>query len=202
MHKIYFDRRTIIICRPEEATLSDPNAVEFHFKQPSDISALVEMFELSSTLEKIYIPSAEPEDCYKKICGEFREVNAAGGLVENRRGDYLLIKRDGLWDLPKGHQEAGEDIKVTALREVQEETGVDDLRLGDLICVTDHCYKRNGIWHLKHTWWYRMYYLKPLDLTPQTEEDITKAAWVAKSSLPPFLKNTYPSIKEVFLTAS
>lgn len=202
MRKIYFDRRTIIICRPEEATLSDPNAVEFHFKQPSDISALVEMFELSSTLEKIYIPSAEPEDCYKKICGEFREVNAAGGLVENRRGDYLLIKRDGLWDLPKGHQEAGEDIKVTALREVQEETGVDDLRLGDLICVTDHCYKRNGIWHLKHTWWYRMYYLKPLDLTPQTEEDITKAAWVAKSSLPPFLKNTYPSIKEVFLTAS
>lgn len=202
MHKIYFDRRTIIICRPEEATLSDPNAVEFHFKQPSDISALVEMFELSSTLEKIYIPSAEPEDCYKKICGEFREVNAAGGLVENRRGDYLLIKRDGLWDLPKGHQEAGEDIKVTALREVQEETGVDDLSLGDLICVTDHCYKRNGIWHLKHTWWYRMYYLKPLDLTPQTEEDITKAAWVAKSSLPPFFKNTYPSIKEVFLTAS
>lgn len=202
MHKIYFDRRTIIICRPEEATLSDPNAVEFHFKQPSDISALVEMFELSSTLEKIYIPSAEPEDCYKKICGEFREINAAGGLVENRRGDYLLIKRDGLWDLPKGHQEAGEDIKVTALREVQEETGVDDLSLGDLICVTDHCYKRNGIWHLKHTWWYRMYYLKPLDLTPQTEEDITKAAWVAKSSLPPFLKNTYPSIKEVFLTAS
>lgn len=202
MHKIYFDRRTIIICRPEEATLSDPNAVEFHFKQPSDISALVEMFELSSTLEKIYIPSAEPEDCYKKICGEFREVNAAGGLVENRRGDYLLIKRDGLWDLPKGHQETGEDIKVTALREVQEETGVDDLSLGDLICVTDHCYKRNGIWHLKHTWWYRMYYLKPLDLTPQTEEDITKAAWVAKSSLPPFLKNTYPSIKEVFLTAS
>ncbi len=202
MRKIYFDKRTIIICRPEEATLSDPNAVEFHFKQPSDISALVEMFELSSTLEKIYIPSAEPEDCYKKICGEFREVNAAGGLVENRRGDYLLIKRDGLWDLPKGHQEAGEDIKVTALREVQEETGVDDLSLGDLICVTDHCYKRNGIWHLKHTWWYRMYYLKPLDLTPQTEEDITKAAWVAKSSLPPFLKNTYPSIKEVFLTAS
>ena len=131
MHKIYFDRRTIIICRPEEATLSDPNAVEFHFKQPSDISALVEMFELSSTLEKIYIPSAEPEDCYKKICGEFREVNAAGGLVENRRGDYLLIKRDGLWDLPKGHQEAGEDIKVTALREVQEETGVDDLSLGN-----------------------------------------------------------------------
>ena len=32
-------------------------------------------------------------------------------------------------------------------------------------------------------------------------EDISKAAWVAKSSLPPFLQNTYPSIVEVFREA-
>jgi len=32
-------------------------------------------------------------------------------------------------------------------------------------------------------------------------EDISKAAWVAKSSLPPFLLNTYPSIVEVFREA-
>jgi hypothetical protein len=42
---------------------------------------------------------------------------------------------------------------------------------------------------------------KPIDLTPQREEDISKAAWVAKSSLPPFLQNTYPSIVEVFREA-
>ena len=41
----------------------------------------------------------------------------------------------------------------------------------------------------------------PVDLTPQSEEDISKAAWVAKSSLPPFLLNTYPSIAEVFREA-
>ena len=27
MHRIYFDKRAIIICRPEEAALTDPNAV-------------------------------------------------------------------------------------------------------------------------------------------------------------------------------
>ena len=43
-----------------------------------------------------------------------------------------------------------------------------------------------------------MLYTDPVDLTPQREEDITKAAWVAKSSLPDFLDNTYPSIQEVF----
>lgn len=201
MHKIYFDWRSIVICTPEESALTDPNAVEFHAGNRIDLGRLVRMFEVSSTLDRIYIPTDDPERCYRNVCGEFKEVNAAGGLVSNRRGDYLLIRRDGLWDLPKGHQEAGEDISVTALREVQEETGVNELELGDLICVTDHCYLRNGLWHLKHTWWYHMNYMNPVDLTPQAEEDITKAAWVAKSSLPPFLKNTYPSIREVFLNA-
>ena len=149
MHKIYFDWRSIVICTPEESALTDPNAVEFHAGNRIDLGRLVRMFEVSSTLDRIYIPTDDPERCYRNVCGEFKEVNAAGGLVSNRRGDYLLIRRDGLWDLPKGHQEAGEDISVTALREVQEETGVNELELGELICVTDHCYLRNGLWHLK-----------------------------------------------------
>ncbi len=201
VHRIYFDKRSIVICRPGMAALEDPNAIELHTGDISGISGTVSLFESSPSLERIYIPSDAPDDTYRAVCGEFREVNAAGGLVSNRRGDFLLIRRNGLWDLPKGHQEAGEDISVTALREVREETGVDELELGELVCITDHCYRRDGLWHLKHTWWFRMSYTAPVDLTPQTEEDIMKAAWVAKSSLPPFLKDTYPSIKEVFVEA-
>ena len=201
MHKIYFEKRCIVICAPTEEALSDPNSVEFHVGEVLDIHALVRMFEVQDTLSRIYIPTDDIEKTYRRVCSEFREVNAAGGLVSNRRGDFLLISRNGLWDLPKGHQEEGEDIEVCAMREVQEETGVDQLELRDLICVTDHCYLRDGIWHLKHTWWYDMLYTDPVDLTPQREEDISRAAWVARSSLPPFLKNTYPSIQEVFREA-
>ena len=192
MHKIYFEKRCIIICPEGDEALADPNAVEFR---------LGGMFEASDSLGRIYIPSADTEETYRRICSEFREVNAAGGLVSNRRGDYLLISRHGLWDLPKGHQEPGEDIAVCAIREVQEETGIEDLVIRRLICVTDHCYLRDGVWHLKHTWWYDMLYTDPTNLTPQREEDITRAAWVARSSLTPFLLNTYPSIIEVFREA-
>ena len=201
MHKIYFEKRAIIICAPDDQALSDPNVILFRLGDDMDIHALVNMVESSTSLQRICIPSDDIEQTYKKVCAEFLEVNAGGGLVSNRRGDYLLISRNGLWDLPKGHQDPGEDISVTALREVQEETGIDELELRDLICITDHCYKRNGIWHLKHTWWYDMLYTDPTELTPQREEDIAKAAWVAKSSLPPFLLNTYPSILEVFREA-
>ena len=201
MHRIYFEKRCIIICSPDDASLADPNSVEFHFGGKFDIHTLVDMFETSESLARIYIPTEDVEDTYRKVCAEFKEVNAAGGLVSNRRGDFLLISRNSLWDLPKGHQEPGEDIEVTALREVREETGVTQLEARGLICITDHCYRRGGVWHLKHTWWYDMLYTDPVDLTPQREEDITKAAWVARSSLPPFLKNTYPSIVEVFREA-
>jgi ADP-ribose pyrophosphatase YjhB (NUDIX family) len=201
IHKIYFENRVIIICKPEDLALSDPNAIQFTPGESMDIHSLVTMVEASETLHRICIPTDDIEETYERICAEFLEVNAGGGLVSNRRGDFLLISRNGLWDLPKGHQDLGEDIRETALREVQEETGIEKLILRDLICITDHCYKRNGTWHLKHTWWYDMLYTDPTDLTPQREEDIAKAAWVAKSSLPPFLTNTYPSIAEVFREA-
>lgn len=201
MHRIYFEKRCIIICSPNEQALTDPNAVQFCIGERISLHALVGMFEASDSLHRIYIPTEDVEATYGRICAEFVNVNAAGGLVSNRRGDYLLIRRYGLWDLPKGHQEAGEDIRTTALREVQEETGISQLELRGLICITDHCYLRNGEWYLKHTWWYDMLYTDPADLTPQREEDISKAAWVAKSSLPPFLHNTYPSIVEVFREA-
>ncbi|MBP3563581.1 MAG: NUDIX domain-containing protein [Bacteroidales bacterium] len=201
MHRIYFEKRCIIICTPDDPALSDPNAVLFSLGESISIHALVEMVENSDSLHRVCIPTSDTEGTYRRICSEFVEVNAGGGLVSNRRGDYLLINRNGLWDLPKGHQDPGEDIEVTALREVQEETGIDALELRDLICVTDHCYRRNGMWHLKHTWWYDMLYTDPTDLTPQREEDITKAAWIARSSLTPFLLNTYPSIVEVFREA-
>ena len=201
MHKIYLEKRCIVICPPDDPALSDPNSIELHLGGMPDIASIVGMFETSSSLSRAYIPTDDIEGTYKGFCSQFKEVNAAGGLVSNRRGDVLLIRRNDLWDLPKGHQEEGEDISVTALREVQEETGVLNLRLGGLICITDHCYRRNDIWHLKHTWWYDMLYMDPVDLTPQKEEDITKAAWVARSGLSPYLKNTYPSIVEVFREA-
>lgn len=201
MHKIYFEKRVIMICTPDNQILSDPNIIIFRLGESLDIHTLVDMVEYSDSLQRICIPTDDIDGTYHKVCSEFLEVNAGGGLVSNRRGDFLLISRNGLWDLPKGHQDPGEDISTTALREVQEETGIEELELRDLICITDHCYKRNGIWHLKHTWWYDMLYTNPTDLTPQREEDIAKAAWVAKSSLPPFLLSTYPSILEVFREA-
>ena len=97
MHKIYFEKRCIIICSPDDPALSDPNVIRFSPGEDLSIHALVEMVEASDTLHRTCIPTTDVEGTYRRICEEFKEVNAGGGLVSNRRGDFLLISRNGLW---------------------------------------------------------------------------------------------------------
>ena len=109
----------------------------------------------------------------------------------------MLILRHGLWDLPKGKQEEGEDIATTAIREVQEECGIENLQQKELICITHHTYHMNGLHMLKHSYWYKMTCDKCQNTKPQIEEDIQEVRWVKKEVLAEYLTNTYPSIKEV-----
>lgn len=54
-----------------------------------------------------------------------RVVEGAGGVVINESGDVLLIRhRNGSWVFPKGHIESGESKVDAAVREVEEEAGV------------------------------------------------------------------------------
>jgi 8-oxo-dGTP pyrophosphatase MutT (NUDIX family) len=68
------------------------------------------------------------------------DETSAGGLVLDRRGPAARgaligrLDRRGrlLWSLPKGHVEPGETEPMTAVREVQEETGILGEVLGKL----------------------------------------------------------------------
>lgn len=60
--------------------------------------------------------------------------NAASAVVLRRDGRVLLVQRDrapleGVWTLPGGRLEPGEDAPRCAAREVREETGL-DVRVG------------------------------------------------------------------------
>lgn len=136
-----------------------------------------------------------------KIHEGFCEVEAAGGLVRNAEGEYLMIYRYEKWDLPKGHREPGEDIVTCAVREVEEETGARSLKAGQLLCSTYHTYFRDDKWWLKHTWWYDMICPSSQKFIPQTEEGITRVAWVSREDLPQYLSNTWDSIRDVFREA-
>jgi 8-oxo-dGTP pyrophosphatase MutT (NUDIX family) len=126
-------------------------------------------------------------------------IKAGGGLVRNEEGELLLIFRRGKWDLPKGKLDEGETIEACALREVEEETGVKHLALGELISVTWHEYFDKWLNEdvIKETHWFRMDVAGVPPLVPQTEEDITAIEWTKKADLPKRMEQSYITIIDV-----
>lgn len=56
----------------------------------------------------------------------------AGGILLMTRSvppEFLLMRHPNRWDLPKGHCEAGESFQQAALRETEEETGIDSRQI-------------------------------------------------------------------------
>eukprot|EP01124_Arcella_intermedia_P025212 TRINITY_DN4457_c0_g1_i1.p1 TRINITY_DN4457_c0_g1~~TRINITY_DN4457_c0_g1_i1.p1 ORF type:complete len:163 (-),score=18.37 TRINITY_DN4457_c0_g1_i1:15-503(-) len=74
-------------------------------------------------------------------------VNSCGFLVFRRNGrglEFLLMKHQNRYDLPKGHRETGETALQTAYRELREETGIkkEDLDVLDGFQYTEVYYPR------------------------------------------------------------
>ncbi len=100
---------------------------------------------------------------------------------ESRGGtEVLLIRRRGVWDLPKGKREEGESREMCARREVAEETGLSRLpEIASYLTETWHSYEEGGEEIRKQTFWYAMAYGGEEDLKPQREEGITALKWFA-----------------------
>ncbi len=144
--------------------------------------------------------SSEPMTTFEQLKQEFVVVEAAGGVVQNERGELLMIELRGRWDLPKGHIEAGEEACVAALREVEEETGVvAELVDSEPLMETWHAYDTYGRWELKRTRWWQMRALGG-ELKAQDEEGIARVEWCDTCGVEERLKMSYATIKHVVET--
>ena len=124
----------------------------------------------------------------------FKVIEAAGGIVKNKKKEYLLIYRHDRWDLPKGKIDPGETPEEAAVREVSEECGLSGLKLGSQVQNTYHIYEHREKQILKVTYWYLMN-SDQKDLKPQLEEGITDLGWKSASELQALFENTYPNIE-------
>lgn len=116
-------------------------------------------------------------------------INSAGGLVCNHHDHILLMFKRGKWDMPKGRVEENHSKEYSALREVQEETGldIDKLTIQGKLVSTWHTTRHQNIRYLKKTDWFLMRYDGDDDDTcPQVEEGIIEIRWVHLSDLPAY----------------
>lgn len=188
------DARLFFATKPEDILIEHQITNAYIVNKPWLVSGMQLLDDLNKGYFKVAIMQGNPSDLINQIKRSIRCIEAGGGLVLNEEGEILMIFRNGVWDLPKGKRDEGEKISDCALREVQEETGITSLQLGSFIDITRHFYSDSLGWILKETYWYRMQ-APNRQLVPQTEEGISEACWVAPSSLPNRLLNTYYSIK-------
>ena len=157
---------------------------------------IVKMF--NNKISKAYLYYPDEREILKKLKEQIPVRKAGGGLVYNKKGEVLFILRNGKWDLPKGGIEKEEEIEAAALREVEEETGVNKLIITKKLQKTYHIFKRNGKYRLKITNWYEMTSTYDGVLVPQANEGIEKVAWLNPEQIKEALKNSYENIKLLF----
>ena len=145
----------------------------------------------------VFVNEPDENALYTHLAGNYRVIDAGGGLVYNDAGNIMMIFRRGKWDLPKGKLDEGETISECALREVAEETGISGLILGNKISETWHVYNEKSKNLVKHTTWFKMHSADTKELIPQLEEDILEVVWVNPANLGPYVANTYNAIKDV-----
>lgn len=154
--------------------------------------------ELNSTdLKEIRIIHYNENKLLKKFLKKLPNVVAGGGKVFNKKGEVLFIYRNGKWDLPKGKTEKKEPIELSAIREVEEETGVKGLNIRRPLETTYHIFKRNGKYRIKITYWFEMYTDYDGPLIPEISEGITKVSWLNKREQKEALQNSYANIRSL-----
>jgi bis(5'-nucleosidyl)-tetraphosphatase len=128
-------------------------------------------------------------------------VEKACGIIVVYKGSenlYLLLEQKNYaraWSFPKGHIEEGEDLKVTALRELKEEAGITDIELLDLEPIHEEYIANEGPsnTYLK-TNEYFIGFVKDMKVTIQ-EEEILSYKWAPYEEA--FETFPYPERKEV-----
>lgn len=126
----------------------------------------------------------------------FKVINAAGGVVE-KDDNVLMIYRLNKWEFPKGKLDKKESFKDAAVREVEEETGL-EVELGDKLCTTWHTYTFRKKRILKCTKWYSMECIEDKNMAPQENEGIEKVEWFSTQQVESVLSDTYNSIRYVW----
>lgn len=149
-------------------------------------------------VEKAFLYHPDEKEILKKLKAKIPVEKAGGGLVFNDKNEVLFIYRNKKWDLPKGGIEKGEEIEDTAIREVEEETGVKNLKIIRKLAKTYHIFKRNGRYKLKITHWFEMKTSYSGKMMGQMEEGIEKVEWVKPENIAAYLTNSYENIKLLF----
>jgi len=197
MYKVFFNDRTVFFGDDFSRAFLKHKGLFYKYNNYIELDELVGLFASLTQINNLYILHDNILMVFEEFKACFKVIEAGGGIVLNERGEFLVIYRNGTWDLPKGKLEKGEDFQTAALREVEEETGLPGLQMIEPLTSTYHTYHLKGKRILKRTKWFVMQFNGSAEPVLQAEEGISDYRW-AKAGMTGFIReNTYASILDV-----
>ena len=190
MLQIFYKEKPIIISE-RKSDLKNSLIINPELFENLDLLKLLTKKKVNS----IGIISNEFEIILNMFKKKYPEIIAAGGKVINNKSEILFIYRNKKWDLPKGKAEKNENIAQTAIREVEEETGIKNLSIIKPLDKTYHIFKRDGKNYLKSTYWFEMKSDFNGKFKPQKKEGITRVEWIGIENLSSILPKSYANIR-------
>lgn len=170
----------------------------YKYRGVEDLKEILSLYWEIKKIDTLFVYHNDLDQLRDKFKSCFLQIDAAGGLVRNKKDQFLIMKRRGKWDLPKGKLDKNETIEAAAVREVTEETGLFGIAIVSPMLSTYHTYYINSRPVLKKTCWFEMLYMGDDEPVPELEEDITEIKWVNKSEIGWIINNTYMAIIDVF----
>jgi 8-oxo-dGTP pyrophosphatase MutT (NUDIX family) len=201
MYKVFFKDRTVFFRDDFPETFRTKDGLFYKFESRENLAEIISAFFKLEKINSLYLFHNDLQFLWNEFSAFFKPIKAAGGLVRNSKGEFLVIRRNGIWDLPKGKAEKGETPSETAIREVCEECGINPPELNGSLLKTFHAYKQDGKAILKETDWFNMKVNGKVKTTPQEKENITEIRWLKPDQLKVIKANTFPLILEVMSEA-
>ena len=199
MYKVFIYDKTVIFTEDVNIITSGENDQILKFESTSKLLSDFEAFISNPKNNNLFvIIEKDVNEIFEEFLSNFQLIEAAGGIVQNSKNEFLFIYRFNKWDIPKGHIEKDEEPEKAAKREVEEETSISELKIIRQLTCTFHSYILNDERVIKKTYWFEMFTKSEQTPQPQIEESITKAEWIPKNEVKDVLRNTYLSIKEHF----
>jgi 8-oxo-dGTP pyrophosphatase MutT (NUDIX family) len=197
MYKVFFNERIVLLTDDFIRNFQIRHGLFYKYRNVSELKELLDFYWDLKQIEMLFVFHHDIEELRERFKSCFQQIYAGGGLIRNSEGKYLVMKRRGKWDLPKGKVNKNETIEDAAVREVTEETGLQEIAINAPLMATYHCYYIDDQKILKRTSWYDMLYTGSGVPIPETDEDITEIKWLGKEELKSITGNTYPAIIDV-----
>lgn len=202
MYKVFFNERIVLLTDDFLRNFQMKYGLFYKYRNVEELKDILSLFWDIRHIDTLFIYHHDLDQLRERFTSCFQMVNAAGGLIKNKEGLYLVMKRRGKWDLPKGKVNRKETIEAAAVREVTEETGLFGIAIVSPMMSTYHTYYIESTPVLKKTSWFEMLYMGNDEPIPELEEDITEIKWVRKDELGSIMRNTYLAINDVFRYAN